>query len=285
MTHAESPLDQPYPQLPFWRTVGLSYSTYFHHLIDALRASWLWLVVVGALPVLASWQQWSGIGEVTANIAAGELPPMPISAGSVVFYSGEYILLSLASVSIAVAWHRLMILNEQPGFSGCNVTTRSLWRYLATASALFLILFLPLAAIMPPTFYFHQLASGPSQEFSVLRLVGCVVVNMLAIAVILRLALLLPAQAIGDIGLTFKQTWNRTRGNTWRLFWGMVITGVPPGLVLQMVFLFFIRLSPTGEAFEDVIAIMTSLLFLPIWIGFLSHAYRHFFQAPLRFPD
>jgi hypothetical protein len=287
MSHTEGPSDLAYPRLPFWRTVGLSYSSYFRHFIDALRASWLWLAVFGALPVLASWQQWSGISEVMANLAVDELPPMPISTASLVFYGVEYILLSLAGVSIAVAWHRLMILNEQPGFSGRNVATRNLWRYVVTAVALLMILFLPLAAMMPPASYFLRPTSGPpSQEFSMFRLLGFAVVYVLAIPVMLRLALLLPAQAIGDTGLTVKQTWNRTYGNTWRLFWGIVITSVPLGLVLQTVLLFLIRPSLGSEALGwDVIATMTNLLLLPIWIGFLSHAYRHFFQVPLQLPQ
>jgi hypothetical protein len=287
MSHAENPPELPYPELPFWRTVGLSYSSYFHHFIDALRASWLWLAVVGAFPVLASWQHWSSISEVMANLAAGEPPQMPTSIVLVVLYGVEYILLSFAGVSIAVAWHRLMILNEQPGFSGRNLATKNLWRYVAMATALFLILFLPSAIIMPPTFYFQQPASGPpSQEFSVLRLLFFAAACVLAIPATLRLTLLLPAQAIGDTGLTLKQTWNRTRGNAWRLFWGSMVTGVPPVLISQIVFLFSTRPPLPSEAFdENVIATMTDLLFLPIWIGFLSHAYRHFFQAPLQLPE
>jgi hypothetical protein len=285
MSHAESPPEQPYPKLPFWRTVGSSYSSYFHHFIDALRASSLWLAVVGAFMVLASWQHWSSISEVMANLTAGEPPQMPISTASVVFSGAEYILLSFAGVSIAVAWHRLIILNEQPGFSGGNVATKNLWRYVAMAIPLSLILFLPSAAIMLPTFYFQQPASGtPSHEFSVLRLLGFAA-YVVAIPATLRLILLLPAQAIGDTGLTLEETWSRTRGNAWRLAWGSVVTAVP-GLVSQIVFSFLIRPPLASEAFdEDVIATMTGLLFLPIWIGFLSHAYRHFFQAPLQLPE
>jgi hypothetical protein len=285
MSDAESPPELDYPQLPFWRTVGLSYSSYFHHFIDALRASWLWLAVAGGFPVLANWQHWSGISEVMANLATGEDSLMPASAAGLVLYGVEYLLLWLAGVSIAVAWHRLMILNEQPGFSGGNVGTKSLWRYVAVGVALFLILFLPMAAIIPLKFFLQPASASASQEFSPLRLLGLVAVYVLAVPAMLRLSLLLPAQAIGDTGLTWSQTWSRTRGNAWRLIWGSLLTSLPPGL-LQIVFLFLIRPELPSEAFAaDVIVTMTDLLFLPIWIGFLSHAYRHFFQAPLQLPE
>jgi hypothetical protein len=225
-----------------------------------------------------------------ADMATGEASPMPTSAAGLVLYGVEYLLLWLAGVSIAVAWHRLMILNEQPGFSGGNVATKNLWRYVAVGITLFLILLLPMAAITPPKFFFQQPGSGPpSEEVSGLRLLGiaaCVVaVFVVGIPAMLRLSLLLPAQAIGNTGLTWSQTWSRTRGNAWRLIWGSLITTVPPGL-LQIVFLFLIRPELPSEAFAaDVIATVTDLLFLPIWIGFLSHAYRHFFQAPLQLPE
>jgi len=286
LSHAESPPELDYPQLPFWRTVGLSYSSYFHHFIDALRASWLWLAFAGGFPVLASWQHWSSISEVMANLATGDAPLMPASAAGLALYGVEYLLLWLAGVSIAVAWHRLMILNEHPGFSGGNVATKNLWRYVAVGTALLLVLFLPGAAIIPPKFFFQQPGSGPpSQEVSGLRLLGIaayvVAVCVVGIPAMLRLSLLLPAQAIGDTGLTWSQTWSRTRGNAWRLVWGTVLTSLPLGLVLQIVFWFLIRPALPSETFaEDVVTTMSDLLFLPIWIGFLSHAYRHFFQAP-----
>jgi hypothetical protein len=287
MSMAEGTPDLPYPKLPFWDTVSLAYSTYFHHFIDALRASWLWLAVFGAFMVLASWQQWSGISEVMANLKAGEPTQMPISTASVVFSGVEYILWSLAAVNIAVAWHRLIILNERPGFIGSNVATKDLWRYIVVALTLFLISVLPMATVVLPAYSLLP-TTGPSAQPARLlpfMLLGLVLYAVGA-AVAFRLTLLLPARAIGNIDLTFKQAWNYTRGNAWRLFWGSMVTVALPVLVSQTVFSFLIRPPPPSEAFyEDVVATMSNLLFLPIGIGFLSLAYRHFFQAPLQLPE
>jgi hypothetical protein len=49
MNLTEAPPDQPYPKLPFWDAVSLAYSTYFGHFVDALRASWLWMIILAAL--------------------------------------------------------------------------------------------------------------------------------------------------------------------------------------------------------------------------------------------
>jgi hypothetical protein len=294
MSSAEGPPDLPYPKLPFRDAVSLAYSTYFLHFIDALRASWLWLIVGSVLTGFASWQQWSWMATAIANLEPGHPPQMPKPTEMAVLLSLDNIGLLLAGVSIAVAWHRLMILDERPGFSGSNVATKNLWRYVAMAIAIFLIDFLPAAVVMLPLFYFlGPLKAGgnppPPGFFAAIPLV--LVLCAVGIAVAFRLSLLLPAQAIGNSSITFKQTWRRTRGNTWRLFWGIVLTTIPPLLLMQIAFLTTMGTAiPANLASAEFVTRMTVtstvsviyyLLILPIGIGFLSHAYRHFFQAPL----
>ncbi|SDR98989.1 hypothetical protein [Bradyrhizobium canariense] len=247
MSQAEGPPDLPYPKLPFWDTVSLSYSSYFNHFIDALRASWLWLIVVAGLMGFASWHQWSWMATAIAGLKPGLLPPKPFEM-AVLLNLANFLML-LAGVSIAVAWHRLMILDERPGLSGSNVATKNLWRYVVMAIALFLTLFLPVVAIMLPAFYFlfPALAGRTSLAPGFLPLILMILVAyVVGTAVTLRLTLLLPARAIGDTDLTFKQTWNRTRGNIWRLFWGIAVTTIPPLLIAQIGFLTIIR-APSPE--------------------------------------
>jgi hypothetical protein len=233
-----------------------------------------------------------------ATMTPGRPPQVPKSIEMAVLLDADNALMIFAGVSIAVAWHRLLILNEHPGLSGRNITTGNLWRYVVIGVALFLIMFLPVAVTMIPTLYFMipaQPGSGPpSPSFVPLILLGFVLYAA-GIAIALRLSPLLPARAIGNTGLTFRQTWNRTRGNTWRLFWGIVVTTVPLLILAQIAFLIVIGAPLPGAVRDgDFVAKMTAantvfvayyLLILPISIGFLSHAYRHFFQAPLELPD
>lgn len=289
------PSNPPYPKLPLWRTISLSYSTYFQYFIDALRASWLWLIVVAAITGILSWSQWSWMSTVMAATKPGSPPPFPEHTphppGITALVGLEDIVLTLAGVSIAVAWHRLLILGEHPGFSGSNVATKSLWRYIGIGLAIALIVVLPIIAIIFPTFYFvvsaqHPMPGPPRAALTLLILV-LFVIYLVATAVMLRLTLLLPARAAGNVSLTFRQTWNRTRGNTWRLFWGILATTLPP-LVLPI---FLMRIGAPNVAVNggsDFVRQMTAtsmfwviyyLLMLPIGIGFLSHAYRHFFRT------
>ncbi len=284
---------EPQPKLPFWETVSLSYSTYFSHFIDSLRASWLWLIVVATFTGFVSWQQRSWTATAVTNLKPGQAPQAP-KPGMTALLEIDNILLLLAGVSIAVAWHRLMILNQRPGLSGSNVATKDLWRYIVVAIALFLTLLLSIAVVMLPTFYFLLPAPGVRTSLPPVFLpliLMLLVAYVVGTAVTLRLTLLLPARAIGNTNLTFKQTWNRTRGNIWRLFWGIVVTTIPPWLIAEIGFLLIIGFPrPANLASDDFVAQMTVsstvftvyyLLIVPIGIGFLSHAYRHFFQAPI----
>jgi hypothetical protein len=298
MSLTDFPRDLPYPKLPFWDAVGLAYSSYFGNFVAVLRASWLWLVVVAGLTAFAGWQQWSWMASAMANLGPGLPPPeLPKSSEMAVLLGLANILILLGGVSIAVAWHRLMILDEQPGLSGSNVVTKNLWRYIVMAIALFLTLFLPMIAIMLPTFYFLLPASGGRTSLPPGFLVPFLffVAYLVGIAIMLRLTLLLPARAIGNTDLTFRETWNRTRGNTWRLFWGMVVTTIPPVLIAEIGFLLIFGVpGPANFASGDFVTRMTTssavftayyLLIVPIGIGFLSHAYRHFFLAPIELTE
>lgn len=279
----------PYPKLPFRETVGLAYSTYFDHFITVLRASWFWLIVVGVFTGFANWRLWSWRGVFVAEVKP--IPPFRMQQPTemTVLLNLDNILMLFAGVSIAVAWHRLIILNEQPGVSGSNVVTKNLWRYVVAATVLFLIVLLPMIPVMLPILYLlppGQIATPAGLLPSYLLML---VVYAVGMAVTLRLTLLLPARAVGDTGLTIRQTWNRTSGNIWRLFWGIVACTVPPFLLMEIASLTMIGTpNPARFADEDFAMQMTVtsiifaicyLLILPIGIGFLSHAYLHFFPS------
>lgn len=292
------PSSPSYPKLPLWDTISLSYSTYFHHFVDALRASWLWMAAVAVITGVANWRQWSWFGAVMAQAKTG-MPPQvlnhmthPLEMAALAGL--DNILTGLAAVSIAVAWHRLLILGEHPGFSGSNVATRDVWRYIGMGLAIVLTVMLPIMLIIFPAFYFifslrHAAPGSPPAGFILLLLLICVL-YVVATAVVLRLSLLLPARAASDLSLTFRQAWNRTQGNTWRLFWGAAATTVPPILLAEIAFFLIGRPDPAMLAEQDFASRMTAtstifmiyyLLMLPIGIGFLSHAYRHFSRTSL----
>jgi hypothetical protein len=195
-------------------------------------------------------------------------------------------LLTLAGVSIAVAWHRYITLCEHPRFSGSNVGTKNFWRYVgAIVIAIYQIVILPGLAVGLPMFLLLAPARG---EMLVKYLIYAYLVAVF-FAVALRLSLLLPARAVGDLGLTFIDAWNATRGNTWRIFWGIAACTMLPMLLavpIQIALVGF-PTSPGMFASQAFVSRMTVtstmvivyyLLILPIGIGFLSHSYQYFFK-------
>ena len=289
MSLTEGPPGLPYPKLPLWEAITLSYSTYFANFSAVLRTSWLWLIVVAAPTGLASWQQWSWMATVFANLKPGHPPAVPRPSEIVLLLYASQALLLFAGVSIAVAWHRLMILKEHPGVSGSNVATGNLWRYVGIAIAVFVIGVLPIAIaflLLP-----YLIAAGAPAGLSVVAMVLIFVLYFASIAAAFRFSLLLPARAVGNLGLTFAEAWHRSRGNTWRLFWGVTATTVPPLLLASLISVIVTGVPGSANFASDgfvtrmtaasTISAMYYLLILPIGIGFLSHAYRHFFEAPL----
>lgn len=280
------------PKLPLWPTVKKSYASYFAHFPDVLRATWLWLILVAALIGGGSWLQWSWIVQTIAELKASGsriIPAMP--PGVMLPMLAGYLAMMPASASIPVAWQRRIIIGEVPKFCGSNLATKDLWRFVGINFAVFLAGFLP-AFIIAAALIFGMQQLGPSLPriltFVAMALVFAV--QVLAVLIVLRLIVLLPARAIGDVTLTFRETWQRTRGNAWRLFWGILACTVVPAIPMYIAYFaimsgigpsagFSVAVFARTMAGTTVISIL-SLLMMPIWFGFLSHAYRHFFEEP-----
>ncbi|MGC2782140.1 MAG: hypothetical protein WA418_41555 [Bradyrhizobium sp.] len=276
------------PKLPFSDAASLAYSSYFRNLPQVLRACWLWLILVMAATALASSLQCSRLSTMLASHESGRLPGAPAASPAVLILLPQ-LLLALGGVSIAVAWHRFLILGEQPPFSGSNVVTRALWRYVLVGLVLFAIMVVPgWVAVAVALQFSGSFASPPPGVFLPLASLG-LLLYVAGIGVALRLAVLLPARAVGDDALTFAQAWRQTRGSTLWLFWGFVVTALLPVLIADMVFVIVSppmpRLDSPGDNVVIGMTTMTTvfsvlyLLILPIGIGFLSQAYRHFFRG------
>jgi hypothetical protein len=278
------------PKLPLREAISLSYAWFFQKFPDLLRISWLWLLICAALVGISSWMQWTWMADVLGADTGGMLQratlesSRPIELLILGYIAG--LLPLIAGVSIAVAWHRRIILGEQPGLSGSNILAGELWRYIGVGILIMLVTTLPLVFIL-------VLAVVLASQ-SIAALVG-LLLCLAAIAVVLRLSLILPARAIGDVGLTIREAWHRTRGNTWRLFWGTVACTLPPAILLETVSLIVFGTigsqvapgQPLDTSVALAVALMSTIFFVvyllivPIGIGFLSHAYRHFFQGGL----
>ena len=293
--------DEVSSKLPFWQTVSLSYSFYFRHLGDTLRISWLWLLILVPLTGATNWLQMSWFAEAIANMKPGKPPLPPAMPVAMMMLGGaSEMVLFLAGCSIAVAWHRLLLLGEHPGLSGGNIFSRNVWRYVGIGFAIFLTGGLPafaviaavsLWALLPAVDPTAPAMSAARSNPAIFILIP--IAYLAACIIVTRLCLLLPARAVGDTHLTFKEMWGLTRGNAWRIFWGIVACSLPPLLLAQIALMIPVGVPnpawlvnagavPGSWVAFGAISSGYYLLTLPIFIGFLSHAFLFFRRAHIR---
>jgi hypothetical protein len=184
------------PKLPFKNTVSLSYSSYFDNLTDLLRISWLWLVLITPLTGIATWVQMSRLAEAATNGKPGTPPQMPQATELFVFAGIDNAIALFAIASIAVAWHRHIILQEHRGLSGSNVATASLWRDVWAGLLFCLIWAIPILFLAMLS-WLSALSAGsfsaaPSKAFLASIAVG-ILLYPITCVITLRLSLLLPA--------------------------------------------------------------------------------------------
>ncbi len=266
-------------KLPFWETIGKAYSAFFKNFATLLWISWPWLILVCGL----IWY----------------VPFPPRTWQNHVAGLALALVTLISAAAIAVAWHRKLLLGEQPDIGG-KLLGSTIWRYIGAGIAMILavaiplwILVLPVALVWMPGF----LDPATAQLTRPLALSPILFALMFAAYLVafyfmFRLMLVLPARAIGNNDLNFRSILKHTKGNTWRLIGGLALCTIPPALPVQIItFSSMSGLHTPGQPFDpakfmESTAIasggMTAygMLVSMIWLGFLSYAYRHFFEKP-----
>ena len=93
--------------------------------------------------------------------------------------------------------------------------------------------------------------------------------------------MVLPAKAIGR-DISFGTAWAATRKNSWRLFGGYMLSLLPFAAIAGGVGYWLSVAQASRGTATAVWTIVTLLwaLFGMVGVGFLSLAYRHFFERP-----
>jgi len=154
----------------------------------ALRIALLWVPIMLALAVI--------------DVVVGPSDPATAELTTqAVFQLLTGVISFIAACSVAVNWHRFILLDESP--SGIRVDGTVL-RYAGSTLMIMLVMFTPallvyaIAALAPPTAALIGMAS--------LILTG---------GLITRLSVKLPALALGRSDFTFRNAWTASAGNFW----------------------------------------------------------------------
>ena len=284
-------------RLPLVLAMRLTFADYFRYFSDVCRITGGWIILLAVIIGAANAFKWSWAAWIFERFKAGDLHYAGVYPYiSMALYLLMAMLLMLACVDVAVAWHRRILLSELPGWPGSCFAANRGWQYLA------LILLLSCATVLVTAAIVGAASADfddylPEYELSPIwdNLIGIAVALAVFItgpALFVRLALVLPARAIGDTDLTLIRSGKATRGSTWRLLIGGGCLIVIPSLFGQVVHylfgtdplrqtlgdLFNKETFPKGEWLEAAglqIAAALALLSIPLYAGFLSHSYRH----------
>jgi hypothetical protein len=172
------------------------------HWALALSYSWPWLVV---LAVLNAWDLLSSKNEL------GTPPSLDITVSTLVLFVAGLV----ASSSIAVSWHRFILIDEHPSTHGPFRLDQPVWAYLLRNIVIGAICLAPLLIISA---VFDRL---PSQLIAL-----WVGLSLLIIVLMLRLSVSLPAIAIGKNEFGLKSALEHTKGNNLPLFGLLISVGI-----------------------------------------------------------
>jgi hypothetical protein len=197
--------------LPVGPTIRHMLSSTLNNLAFALRAQWPWmLIVAGLLAVLGFYNP------IPANLTPEENQAFfREHAGQL----GSYFLLGFAVVlvamlgfsSVAVAWHRYILLDEVPEGMAKLRVDKTVWRYFGNLLLISIMIFLaalPLSFLIIPV-----MAMNSALGFMGILLYSSVVLT----PIFYRLSIKLPAIALGRQDFRMGDAWAASNGNWWQI--------------------------------------------------------------------
>jgi hypothetical protein len=265
-------------KLPFWRTLGEAYGVWFKNLPELVRIAWIWLLIMAPIVGLFMWWQAPAMMELMQNARAGKPDSNP-GITTLMQAINSIILLPILS-SIAVAWHRLLLRDEH--VSG---------PYLRLDSVVigYAVLFFLIALVFSVPQYLSQIYAALAQPSGATEIspgalavtfIGSIL-SLIAMFFACRLFMVLPAKAL-ERDISFGTAWAATRKNSWRLFWGYMLSLLPLAVIAGGIGYWIAMAQPSRAVAAGIWTIVTLLwaLFGMVGVGFLSLAYRHFFERP-----
>ncbi len=266
-------------KLPVFDLAGQAYRTVFQNFGPLLQMAWFPLAILAVGHFVAIML----IGQTLIDTPAGETPPMsPILAATQL---GLALIDMVVGASIAVIWHRFVLLGEKPATGPHLRLDRRVWSYLGYG---FLMGLGFVAAIAIPVAVQAAVLFAMGHNFSgqgSLPLAPVALFMFFAgLFVLIRLTPYFPGIALGH-PVTMADVWAKTQGNFWRLFGGGLLTALPPGLVVGSIAAIGSAWALPGGVFalavvEAVFGPLQALLTV-FGIGFISLAYRHFYWIDL----
>lgn len=275
--------EQPQP-FPIDSILLKTYRALFQNFGYALRITWAWILVVTSARIGADL-----IKAAALTTETGE----SIVPWDLTFVIGWLTFIPLAS--IAVAWHRLLLTGEKDRSAVYLRLDRLVWTYFGLASVVYIIAMFPILApwALGSIVKLAMAISGGNVEsksavevlFAPLGPAALPFIQTAAVILFLaltaRFAVVLPGKALGTPGISLRQTWQVTRGQTWNLLIGTMCCIIPFLLVTAYIrrlgFEFTAADGPLLHVADWLMIESVAALLSLLQIAFLSYCFQFFF--------
>lgn len=250
-------------RLPVWRSVAEAYALTWRNLGYLLRISWAWVAIM--LPL-----------GVAFHVAIARLaPPQAPVFGWDIFVAP--LLFWPMAASIAVAWHRRLLINESWPKSWYLRFDRIVAGYLALIVLTSFALFIPVFVIINRL---EQALENSSEGAVAAAVAAAALTFAIGLYLATRLWLSLPAEALQRHQALFSESWLASRGNVWRIVVGSFLCTALMWIFVAMQLIWEAD-PPTAtqpliyglyQSLTEIVVVF--LAGMPV-VSFLSIAYRH----------
>lgn len=264
-TQAERPMPAEKPLLPVLANIKQAYLLTWENRVEFFKIIRWWVLL--SLPVyyVFSWFTWQATLPIYCS---GVLPRQQVLDGMLpaLFYTSlAAVLFVLVNASIAVAWHRLILLGERPSEERYLRYDGAVKAYAALGLGVFFISQLP---------NFLTLSGALSGSGVLLGSLASIVIGFYTI----RIMVLLPAVALQNKQATVAETLRRTRWNFWRLFFGILVCALPM-TVFSMLMSVGCQNQLVDTTLRAISMYASLILVTPAVLAFTSLSYRHFYEG------
>lgn len=256
-------------QLPAGACISHAISSVRNNIAYAFRISWPWYLVLILLG--------AGAGLLADSASGGNPEANP---GAVLpFYLALGLLNLLAFSSIAVNWHRYILLDEVPSGSGLFRLDDKTWRYFGNFVLITLILFIVSAIVVVPL----TLIGAALNSSAVLAFLAAAIALCVVGILFFRLSIKLPAIALGRRDFSLSHALAATRGNSRPLLLVFLFEiAAALGLILVLLFL-TIAAGAVSQmlafAVGTVLQILVNWIFSIFGITVLTSLYGFFIEG------
>jgi hypothetical protein len=201
--------------------------------------------------------------------------------------TASFIVIPVAAVAISgaitviVAYHRIVVLDQMVA-TPFPVNARDVLGFAWKLAVLFTPFILAATIIVAIAYLVLPEDQAEREGLEPYVVVPIYMASICGVLVFGRLSIALPAIATGDNTMTLARSWNLTRGNTWRIFWGIAFCAIPFNFVSKILNRFLDKqLETEGTAFVGplVAIIVVDTMGYAVTAAFLSHAYLQLREA------